>query len=101
MGRSRHSVSSRAGHMTTETVYGQMLALRLRGGDEHRTLESDTTELNVKGNLYLYFFCLSETPGDLKVEFNVQLKLLLYLINGSSVCKKCNGLCYVTSSSYS
>ena len=37
--------------MTTETVYGQILA---GDGDEHHTLESDTTGLNVKGNLYLY-----------------------------------------------
>ena len=38
--------------MTTETVFGQTLALRLGDGDEHRALESDTTGL--KGNLYLY-----------------------------------------------
>ena len=42
-----------------ETVYGQMMALRLGNGDEHRPLESDTTGLNVKGNLYLYLKCLS------------------------------------------
>ena len=36
-----------------ETVFGQTLALWLGNGDEHRTLESDTTGLNVKGNLYL------------------------------------------------
>ena len=47
-------MSSHAGHVTTETVYGQTLALRLGDGDEHRALESDTTQLNVKGNLYLY-----------------------------------------------
>ena len=46
-------MSSRTGHMTTETVFGQTLALRLGDGDEHRALESDTTGLNVKGNLYL------------------------------------------------
>ena len=46
-------MSSRAGHMTTETVFGQMLALWLGNGDEHRALESNTTGLNVKGNLYL------------------------------------------------
>ena len=46
-------MSSRAGHVTTETVYGQTLALQLGDGDEHRTLESDMTGLNVKGNLYL------------------------------------------------
>ena len=44
---------SRAGHVTTETVYGQTLALWLVNGNEHRALESDTTGLNVKGNLYL------------------------------------------------
>ena len=36
-----------------ETVYGQMLSLRLGNGDEHRPLESNTTGLNVKRNLYL------------------------------------------------
>ena len=46
-------MSSHTGHMTTETVYGQMLALQLGDGDEHCTLESDMTGLNVKGNLYL------------------------------------------------
>ena len=51
MGRKQHSVSSRAGHMTTD--YGRTLALWLGDGDEHRSLESDTTGLNVKGNLYL------------------------------------------------
>ena len=53
-GKVMGSVSSRAGHMTTETVYRQTLALRLGDGDEHRALESDMTGLNVKGNLYLY-----------------------------------------------
>ena len=47
-------MSSRAGHVTTETVFGPMLALRLGNGDEHHPLESDTTRLNVKENLYLY-----------------------------------------------
>ena len=45
------SVSSCAGHLTMETVYGQTLALWLGNGDEHCALESDTTGLNVKGNL--------------------------------------------------
>ena len=49
---------SRAGHVTMETVYGQMLALRLADGDEHRPLESDTAGLNVKGNLYLYLWVI-------------------------------------------
>ena len=40
--------------MTMETVFGQMLALWIGNRDEHRPLESDTTGLNVKGNLYLY-----------------------------------------------
>ena len=40
--------------MTTETVYGQTLALQLGDGDEHRALESDMTGLNVKEKLYLY-----------------------------------------------
>ena len=39
--------------MAPETVYGQTLALLFENGDEHRALESDTTGLNVKGNLYL------------------------------------------------
>ena len=47
-------MSSRAGHVTTETVYGQTLALQLGDGDEHRPLESDTTGLSVKGKLNLY-----------------------------------------------
>ena len=54
MGRSRHSVFSHAGHVTMETVYGQTLALQLGDRDEHHPVESDTTGLNVKGNLYLY-----------------------------------------------
>ena len=49
-------MSSRAGHVTTETVYGQTLALWLGDGDEHSALELDMTELNVKGNLYLYIY---------------------------------------------
>ena len=53
---------SHAGHVTTETVFGQVLALRLEKRDERHFLESDTTGLkNVKGNLYLYLylgFCL-------------------------------------------
>ena len=44
---------SRAGHVTTETVYGQTLALQLGDGDQHCALGSDTTRLNVKGNLSL------------------------------------------------
>ena len=54
MGRSQCSVSSRAGHVTTEIVHGQTLALWLGDRDEHCPLESDITGLNVKGNLYLY-----------------------------------------------
>ena len=46
-------MSSRAGHVTMETVFGQMLALQRGDGDKHCTLESDTSGLNVKGNLYL------------------------------------------------
>ena len=33
------------------------MALRLGDGDEHRALESDTTGLDVKGNLYLVQNC--------------------------------------------
>ena len=47
-------MSSSAGNVTTETFYGQMLALRLGNRDEHCALELDMTGLNVKGNLYLY-----------------------------------------------
>ena len=47
-------MSSCAGHVTMETIYRQTLALRLGDGDEHCTLESDMSELNVKGNLHLY-----------------------------------------------
>ena len=47
-------MSSHAGHVTTETVLGQTLALQLGNGDEHRALESDTTGQKVKGNFYLY-----------------------------------------------
>ena len=46
-------MSSRAGHVITETVFGQTLTLRLGNWDEHHALESDTTGLNVKENLYL------------------------------------------------
>ena len=58
VGRSQHSMSSHAGHVTTETVYGQKLALWLGDGDEHHPLESNTTELNVKGSLYLYLIVM-------------------------------------------
>ena len=58
-------MSSRSGHMTTEIVFGQMLALWLGDGDEHRVLESDTTGLNVKGNLYLYHPHENEVREDL------------------------------------
>ena len=47
-------MSSHTDHVTTETVFGVMLALWLGNGDKHRALESDMTGLNVKGNLYLY-----------------------------------------------
>ena len=47
-----------------ETVFGQRLALRLGNGDEHRPLESDTTDLNVKGNLYL---TILKATGDTNV----------------------------------
>ena len=47
-------MSCRAGHVTMETVFRQTLALQLGDGDEHHALETDTTGLNVKGNLYLY-----------------------------------------------
>ena len=57
-------MSSHAGHVTTETVYGKkILALQLGDRDEHHALESDTTGLSVKGNLYLYLVCLGKKCG--------------------------------------
>ena len=56
-------MSSCTGHITTETVFGQTLALWLGNGDEHHPLELDTTGLNVKGNLYLLLKCLPEMTG--------------------------------------
>ena len=53
-------MSSHAGHVTTETAYGQMLALWLGNADAHRPLESDTTGQIVKGNLYLYLSILNK-----------------------------------------
>ena len=47
-------MSSCTGHVARETVFRQMLAVRLGNGAEYRALESDMTGLNVKGNLYLY-----------------------------------------------
>ena len=47
-------MSSGAGHVTRETVFGQTLTLWLGNRDEHPALEFDTTGLNVKGNLDLY-----------------------------------------------
>ena len=44
-------MSSYANHVTTETVFGQTLALWLGDRDKHRAQESDTTGLNFKGNL--------------------------------------------------
>ena len=59
------SMSSHAGHVTMEIVYRQMLALWLGNGNEHHPLESDTTGLNVKGNLYLTLY----GGGGLQVRF--------------------------------
>ena len=47
-------MSSHAGHVTMETVFRESLALWLGNRDEHHALESDTTGLIVKGNLYRY-----------------------------------------------
>ena len=60
MGRSQRSVSSHAGHVTTETVYGQTLALRLGNGDEHHPLELDRTGQFVKENLILYLYLVKK-----------------------------------------
>ena len=54
-------MSSRADHVTTETVYGQTLALWLRDGDEHRALELDTTGLNVKS--FYWPFAIKSIPS--------------------------------------
>ena len=54
VGKKWHSVSSCAGHVTTETIFGQTLALWLGNGDDQHALELDTTGLNVMGNLYLW-----------------------------------------------
>ena len=70
--------SSRAGHMTMETVFGQTLALRLRNGDEHHALESDTSGLNVTGNLYLYL--------------SSQVNNFLKCFNTKYVLKYCSGV---------
>ena len=51
--------------MTTETVYRETLALWLGDEDEHCPLESDTTGLNVKDNLYLYHLATKATVGGL------------------------------------
>ena len=65
-------MSSRTGHVTTETVYGQTLDLWLGNGDEHRPLESDTTGLNVKENLYLYLIENSHKLNpDLDEDYNL------------------------------
>ena len=56
-------MSSCVGHMTTETVFGQTLALWLGNKDEHRALESDTTGLNAKGNLYFYLLVWQFDPS--------------------------------------
>ena len=49
-------MSRHVGHVTMETVFGQMLALWLGNGNDHHALESDMTVQNVKGHLYLYFY---------------------------------------------
>ena len=49
--------------MTTETVFGQTLALWFGNGDEQHALELDTTGLNVKGNLYLYLTSKGQMQG--------------------------------------
>ena len=59
-------MSSHTGHVTTETVFGQTLVLRLGNGDEHHALGSDTTGLNVKGNLYLYLTYVFRHPHNLR-----------------------------------
>ena len=65
-------MSSHSGHVTTETVFGQTLALRLGNGNEHHPLESDTTGLNVKGKLYLYCQMGSVTLFRVSLVENIQ-----------------------------
>ena len=64
-------MSSHTGHVTTETVYGQTLALWLGNGDEYHALESDTTGLNVKRNLYLSVMeKIGKTTGLVRYKLN-------------------------------
>ena len=46
-----------------ETVNRQTLALWLGDGDEQHALESDTTGLNVKENLYFYLSTAQSLPA--------------------------------------
>ena len=81
-------MSSHAGHVTTETVFGQTLARWLGNRDEHRALESDTTGLNVKGNLYLL---LSLSLPILFISF-----IPLFFLEGAKTIKGDHGNCLRT-----
>ena len=56
-----------------EAIYGQTLALRLGNRDEHCTLESDMTGLNVKGNLYIYLGPTASVHSEIKPGFGVHV----------------------------
>ena len=45
---------SHTGHVTTETVFGQALALWLEKRDERRPLESDTTGLKMSRGTFTF-----------------------------------------------
>ena len=95
-------MSSHTGHVTAETVYGQTLALQLGNGDEHRTLESDTTGLNVKGNLYLTY--ILSNPMFSPLAFLIRIMALLcepvfmhcpfYSLCCSVLCVQLSDWCY-------
>ena len=68
-------MSSRAGYVTMENcLWTKTLALWFGNGDEHRPLESDTTEQIVKGNLYLnkvVVTCMAVDNHNLQLELCV------------------------------
>ena len=66
-------MSGRAGHVTTETVYGQTLVLPLGNRDEHHALESGTTGLNVEGNLDLGLGHMSEESSKSRLQVSTQV----------------------------
>ena len=55
-----------------------MLALRLGDKDEHHALESDTTGLNVRGNLYLEIYLTDNYTHGHNWVANVEIKLAIF-----------------------